>query len=77
MGGQLTAHSEGLGKGATFTLELPLAGTAPLKGAGKNEASTVEAILPGIAAVPRARVPADTQMQVSGAVRQKSEFLPG
>jgi C4-dicarboxylate-specific signal transduction histidine kinase len=24
MGGQLTAHSEGLGKGATFTLELPL-----------------------------------------------------
>ena len=24
MGGELTAHSEGLGKGATFTLELPL-----------------------------------------------------
>ena len=25
MGGSLTAHSEGVGKGATFTLELPLA----------------------------------------------------
>ena len=26
MGGQLSVHSEGPGKGATFTLELPLAG---------------------------------------------------
>src|SRR5439155_25160090 len=29
LGGQLTAHSEGPGHGATFTLELPIASTQP------------------------------------------------
>jgi two-component system, NtrC family, sensor kinase len=29
MGGKLTAQSEGIGKGATFCLELPLAGKGP------------------------------------------------
>jgi C4-dicarboxylate-specific signal transduction histidine kinase len=31
MGGALAAHSDGLGKGAEFTLELPTAAAAPKK----------------------------------------------
>jgi signal transduction histidine kinase len=32
MAGSLTAHSDGLGKGATFVLELPLGGASPRQG---------------------------------------------
>jgi len=37
LGGTLTAHSEGLGHGATFVLELPLAPAGPQPTAGQAE----------------------------------------
>jgi signal transduction histidine kinase len=39
LGGALLVHSDGVGKGATFTLQLPLEASTPQKGAGPEQGS--------------------------------------
>jgi two-component system NtrC family sensor kinase len=42
MGGSLTAHSDGRGKGATFTVELPLKPAGVTRGAAEPQALGAE-----------------------------------